>query len=78
MGVVQRGGSNGYSEVFAPLLAADCFYCHEPLGPQGVMWSGTSGEIILHPGCVIELTIRLLRDVHEIECQRKAEMVRGR
>ncbi len=36
-----------------------CFYCH---------WSGSTGSICLHPTCVIELTIRLYRDVHEIEC----------
>jgi hypothetical protein len=45
-----------------------CFHCGEPAGDPVIMWSGATGnEIFLHPACVAELTIRLLRDLHELE-----------
>jgi hypothetical protein len=46
---------------------APCFYCYEPLTDPSVMWRGQSGEIFLHPACVMELMLRLLRDVYETE-----------
>jgi hypothetical protein len=49
--------------------SADCFYCGHPMTSPGIQWLGSTGEIWLHPGCVVELTIRLYRDVHEIECR---------
>jgi hypothetical protein len=52
-----------------------CYYCHRQLGEgYGVMWAGAGPEqLALHPECAVELTLRLLRDVHQIECmcQRK-------
>ena len=45
-----------------------CFYCYRPLADPFVHWSGSTGHISLHPGCVVELTIRLYRDVHQTEC----------
>ena len=45
-----------------------CFYCYRPLSAPFVHWLGSTGSIALHPPCVIELTIRLYRDVWEIEC----------
>ena len=47
----------------------DCFFCHHPMTSPGIYWTGATGEIWLHPACVLELTIRLFHDVHEIECQ---------
>ena len=44
-----------------------CFYCGYPISGTVVLWWGESGDIHLHPGCTVELSIRLLRDVHEIE-----------
>jgi hypothetical protein len=48
----------------------DCFYCHETLSALPVIeWLGAAGEIFLHPDCATNLCIRLLRDVHEYQCQ---------
>lgn len=44
-----------------------CFYCHYPLKGNVVMWWGAGADIYLHPGCTVELSIRLLSDVHGIE-----------
>ena len=66
---------------FRPLEQSSvwCFYCGDALDSLSIQWEGWTpranngatfrgNEIILHPGCVVELTIRLLRDVHEWEC----------
>lgn len=45
-----------------------CFYCYAPIRAIAVFWMGAAGELWLHPACVVELTIRLYRDVHEVEC----------
>lgn len=45
-----------------------CFYCGDTIRDVGIMWMGLTGHVYLHPPCVVELTIRLLRDVHEYEC----------
>lgn len=47
-----------------------CFYCGKPLAAPIVQWMGcgTNRPLLLHPDCCVELTIRLLRDVHEGEC----------
>ncbi len=54
--------------VTAPFRDRPCYYCGEPLTVPFVMWQGFGEAIGLHPPCVVELTIRLYRDVHEIEC----------
>lgn len=45
-----------------------CFYCYRQLNAPVVMWMGSTSNIYLHPACVVELGIRLFRDVHQIEC----------
>lgn len=59
-----------------------CFYCGQPVSQPWIEWHGQNRnqktfEIIqLHPGCAVELTIRLLRDVHEYECRHhKSELL---
>ncbi len=47
---------------------APCFYCGRPLSFPFILWMGTS-DLALHPHCVVELSIRLFRDVHEVECK---------
>jgi hypothetical protein len=50
-----------------------CFYCSAPIQEfPYIDWLGTS-EIDFHPACVIELCVRLLRDVHQVECESKLE-----
>lgn len=46
---------------------AACFYCHQPTVDPAVVWSGATSEIYLHPRCVVEFTIRLYRDLHQLE-----------
>jgi hypothetical protein len=49
-----------------PFRGRDCFYCHQPLTSPFVIWVAIE-TLALHPGCVVELSIRLLRDVWQIE-----------
>jgi len=45
-----------------------CFYCYGATEDPTIIWVGSTGEIFLHPACAAELIIRLIRDVHELEC----------
>jgi hypothetical protein len=52
------------------IITADdqrCFLCGETTADPSVMWSGFSADIFLHPECAVEITLRLGRDVHELE-----------
>jgi hypothetical protein len=44
-----------------------CFLCGSTLSDPAVHWMGSTGSIFLHPACVLALSVRLFRDVHEIE-----------
>lgn len=44
-----------------------CFFCYEAISYPAVFWMGSGGRIYLHPRCALELLVRLLRDVHELE-----------
>jgi hypothetical protein len=44
-----------------------CFYCGEHLTAPFIIWIGVGDPLALHPSCVVELSIRLLRDVWQIE-----------
>lgn len=46
-----------------------CFYCYKLVTTPAVLWAGEGGRIFLHAGCAVDLAIRILRDVHEIECK---------
>ncbi len=52
-----------------------CFYCYEPLRLPFVYWDGCplgddeGGLVAFHPGCVMELSIRLFHDVHQVELE---------
>ena len=45
----------------------ECFYCYQPIAAVAIFWMGNECDLWLHPECVVELTIRLFRDVHEYE-----------
>jgi hypothetical protein len=51
----------------------ECFFCGERLRQPSsddqafVMWGGRTSTILLHPECIMSLTLRLFRDVYEIE-----------
>jgi len=44
-----------------------CFYCGATLADPAVHWSGMTREIYLHQHCALDLPVRLLRDVHELQ-----------
>jgi hypothetical protein len=47
-----------------------CFYCsHSVIGGKFVQWDGSNAIIVLHPQCVIDLTLRMGKDVHKIQCE---------
>lgn len=62
----EHGRASGNDHRSIP-AGSPCFYCHNRLNGTVVMWWGSSGDIYLHPECTVELAIRLLRDVHQIE-----------
>jgi hypothetical protein len=43
-----------------------CFFCGEPVGGLSVEYAGHAGRLLLHPGCVVALTMRLYHDVAEL------------
>ena len=50
-----------------------CFYCSGPVYDPAIAWTGTP-TIFLHPSCCVDLCIRLLRDVHELECEKNVHV----
>ncbi len=58
-----------------------CFYCDKPVHDPAIEWMGGPSQksdrtwIYLHPVCVVEFCLRLLRDVHEWECTTKSELL---
>jgi hypothetical protein len=44
-----------------------CFLCGKATDDPSVMWSGFSTDVFLHPECAVEMSLRVLRDVHELE-----------
>jgi len=52
------------------IITADdqrCFLCGKATADPSVLWSGFSTDIFLHPECAVEMSLRVLRDVHELE-----------
>lgn len=50
-----------------------CFHCGDFMTDPAIVWRGGAIEgigiqIMLHPRCAIDFMIRLMRDVHEIQC----------
>ncbi len=48
---------------------AACIYCGEPLDAPHILWVGRTAELLVHAACALDFSLRLLRDVHEIECR---------
>lgn len=57
-------------ETYGTAVGDTCFYCGRLTRDPAVLWLGHTGRMVLHPPCVVELTIRLMRDLHEWECAR--------
>ena len=47
-------------------LGHRCFLCFGALDDPAAGWAGSEGEIFLHADCVLDLAVRMFRDVHEI------------
>ena len=41
-----------------------CFYCGKLTRDPAIHWMGFDSDIFLHPGCCVDLAIRLFRDVN--------------
>lgn len=61
------------NEPFWSAIGEDCFYCGEVIEDDpAVEWRGfADARFVLHPDCVLKLTIRLYRDLHELETVKK-------
>jgi hypothetical protein len=57
-------------------LHKPCYYCAETLQSPFIMWMGAGEPLGLHPACTVELSIRLLRDVHQVECETHNDVTR--
>ncbi len=57
-------------------VGEDCFYCGRIIEADPVIeWRGFADfRFLLHPCCLVELTIRLFRDLHELECRNKRKI----
>jgi hypothetical protein len=44
-----------------------CFYCGRALADPAITWHGETGDIWMHPGCAVDLTIRLHSDLHDYQ-----------
>jgi hypothetical protein len=66
------------SEAFFPnsFLRARCFYCAEIMSSPFIIWMGAGEPLALHPNCTVEFSIRLLRDVHQVECETHNDVTR--
>ncbi len=69
MGITFRDGEDGYPWAFQVEAAEPCFYCGHRLAYPIIGWMGRSTDIVLHHHCALALCVRLIRDVHEVECK---------
>ena len=54
------------AEIGYPL--SNCYYCGNRIKGPCVWWRGAP-DIWLHPECVVQMMIRMMSDVHEIQCK---------
>ncbi|HEX6819550.1 MAG TPA: hypothetical protein VF120_14325 [Ktedonobacterales bacterium] len=63
------GNFTSYDDVVGDQLPEQqCTYCGKQMTYPGVFWGVYEVDVWLHPACVVEWMIRLMRDVHQIEC----------
>ena len=65
--IAQTSDSAGGTDRRAVPAGTACYYCSYPLQGTVILWWGRGADIHLHPQCAVELSIRLMRDVHEVE-----------
>src|SRR3989338_3850979 len=49
--------------------AEHCFFCGHRLAYPVIGWMGHGSDLVMHHHCALSLCIRLIRDVHEVECK---------
>ena len=54
-----------------------CFFCGRGIEGTVIAWWGSGSDVHLHPKCTVELAIRLLRDVHEVEHSERTSITGG-
>lgn len=72
MGILYREPRKNENEsMFIPkeLKHRECWYCYNSFSWPMIIWVGNEYNAWLHPGCALALCMRLIRDVHEIECK---------
>jgi hypothetical protein len=66
------------TEFIGPEPGDLCFYCGQDAGIECIYWAGTVETdchlFFLHRDCVLDLMIRLMRDVHEWDVTRFSEV----
>ncbi len=65
------GKEKPYQESGMP-VGEPCFFCGKEADSPMVYWAGQTSSLqgpvlVLHPGCAVDLTVRLYRDVHEVQ-----------
>ena len=50
------------------ILEEKCFYCGLAIGTfPFITWIGSGATINLHPACTLNLVVRLMHDVHDVQ-----------
>ncbi|BCL82177.1 hypothetical protein ccbrp13_46420 [Ktedonobacteria bacterium brp13] len=44
-----------------------CFYCGHNISYPAIHWVGSVGAITLHSNCAVDLSIKLMSDVHHMQ-----------
>ncbi len=69
MGLINVPGKESVYDMFDE-PEEQCFYCDKVLGSTPtLLWMGSTGFLRLHPNCFMDLTTRLFRDYHELQCK---------
>ena len=68
------GGGTYTGQIILTAHGEICFYCGKATEDPAIVWVGSTAEIILHPRCAVELTLRISRDVHQLECERHVRL----
>jgi hypothetical protein len=50
----------------AAVEADECFHCGKPVSGLSVECAGHPGRVLLHPGCVLALSLGLFHDLAEL------------
>jgi hypothetical protein len=62
-------GNEGTRQESGKPVGEPCFFCGKAADSPMVFWMGLTEPmyLVLHPACCLDLSLRLFRDVHEIQ-----------